>query len=155
MSLENHERRLVEFEDIEAIKKLKARYCAHADNGFNADGIASLFTEDGIWDGKKLGRYEGRESIRAFVKRVPNLMTFGIHYVMNPIIELQGDKATGQWYLLQACTLAESGEAAWQAGRYDEEYVKVAGEWKFKVVNFTSFFLTPFDQGWVKKQFVF
>ena len=38
-------------EDIEAIRNLKAKYCAFCDDGYDADGIASLFVDDGIWDG--------------------------------------------------------------------------------------------------------
>ncbi|MBV8360284.1 MAG: nuclear transport factor 2 family protein, partial [Deltaproteobacteria bacterium] len=36
-------------EDIENIKQLKARYCAFCDDNYNPQGIASLFTEDGVW----------------------------------------------------------------------------------------------------------
>ncbi len=48
--------------DIEEIKNLKARYC---DDNYDADGIASLFIEDGIFDGG-LSRpvSEGREAVR-------------------------------------------------------------------------------------------
>src|SRR5437762_1356320 len=40
------ERRLQVLEDAEAIRNLKARYAALCDNQYDADGIASLFTED-------------------------------------------------------------------------------------------------------------
>ena len=39
------EARVRRLEDIEAIKQLKARYCALCDAGYDADGIAPLFTE--------------------------------------------------------------------------------------------------------------
>ena len=45
MSLEDIERRLKVIEDIEEIKRLKARYCAYCDDNYDADGIASLFIE--------------------------------------------------------------------------------------------------------------
>jgi hypothetical protein len=45
MSLEDLERRIRVLEDIEAVKKLKARYCALCDEHFDADGLAVLFTE--------------------------------------------------------------------------------------------------------------
>ncbi len=38
-------------EDIEEIKRLKAGYCSSCDDNYDADSIASLFTEDAIWDG--------------------------------------------------------------------------------------------------------
>ena len=61
MSLEERIQRL---EDIEAIKQLKAEYCAYCDDGYNPDGIANLYTEDAVWDGGPFGRYEGRDAIR-------------------------------------------------------------------------------------------
>jgi hypothetical protein len=36
------------------------------------------------------------------------------------------------------------------AGRYDMEFVRVAGEWKISVFGFLWNFNTPYDEGWVK-----
>ena len=154
MNLEDLERRLRVLEDIEAIKKLKAHYCAYCDNNYDADGIAALFTEDAVWDGGNFGRYEGREAIRTFFRGAPRIFPFAIHQVMNPIIEVEGEQAKGQWYLFQPATLAEGNQAVWLAARYEEEYVKVGSEWKFKRLKVFPSFLTPYDQGWVKKRFV-
>ncbi len=154
MNLEDLERRLRVLEDIETIKKLKARYCAYCDNNYDADGIASLFTEDAVWDGGKFGRYEGQEAIRTFFRGAPRIFPFALHQVMNPIIEVEGEQAKGQWYLFQPATLAEGNQAVWLAARYEEEYVKVGSEWKFKQLKVFPSFLTPYDQGWVKKRFV-
>jgi hypothetical protein len=154
MSLEDLEKRIRVLEDIEAIKRLKARYCAYCDDSYNADGVAGLFTEDGVWE-TGVGRNEGREEIRAFFKQLPQSISFAIHMVLNPIIEVDGDTAKGSWYLLCPCTRAETGRAIWQAGRYDDEYVRVDGEWKFKNLKVSHyFFRTPFDEGWVKNRFV-
>jgi hypothetical protein len=73
---------------------------------------------------------------------------------MNPIIEVKGDQATGSWYLFQPATLAEGDQAVWLAARYEEEYVKLGGEWKFKHLKVFPSFLTPYEQGWVQKKFV-
>ena len=95
MSLEDLERRIKALEDIEEIKKLKARYCAYCDAGYDADAIAALFTEDAVWDGGMRGRAEEREGIRDFFAMAPQRLPFAIHMVMNPIIEVEGDAATG------------------------------------------------------------
>ncbi len=47
--------------DIEQIKQLKHRYCAYCDEQYDPDGIASLFTEDGVWDGGPFRLVEGPE----------------------------------------------------------------------------------------------
>ncbi len=154
MDLQEMEKRLKALEDVEEIKRLKHRYCGFCDDSYDADGIAGLFTEDGIWDGGMMGRADGREGIRSFFLGSPESMPFAVHMVMNPIIDVDGDTAKGTWYLFQACTFGEGNRAVWGSARYDEEYVRVDGAWMFKHLKLTSFFWTPFDEGWVKTQFV-
>jgi hypothetical protein len=45
---------------MEAVKQLKYRYCAACDDDYDSDRLAPLFTEDAIWDGGPMGRYEDR-----------------------------------------------------------------------------------------------
>jgi ketosteroid isomerase-like protein len=153
MSASGLEQRIAQLEDIEAIKKLKANYCLHVDHA-NEEGWVALFTEDAVWDSDKFGRFEGREAIRGLFRHIPEMLYFAIHYVMNPIIEVDGNRATGIWYLLEPCTFAKGEQAAWGAARYDEEYVKVGGQWKFKRLKLGSWFWTAFDQGWAKRRYV-
>ena len=145
--------RVRKLEDIEQIKQLKARYCAYCDDNYDAEGIASLFIEDGVWDGGALGRGEGHAGIVKFFKRAPSAFTFAIHYVMNPIIEVNGDAATGRWYLIQPLTRrnGDTESAMWLAGHYEDDYVRVNGEWKFQRLRFFTHILTPYDEGWAKK----
>src|SRR3990172_11585987 len=103
MDLEARTRRL---EDLEAIRQLKARYCRLCDDGYDADRLADLFTEDAVWDGGMLGKAEGRERIRRFFQRSPEVIPFSVHMVMNPLITVDGDTASGTWYLFQACSYA-------------------------------------------------
>ena len=153
MNMEEIERRLLALEAVEDIKRLKARYCAYCDDDYDADGIANLFAEDAIWEGGTFGRYNGRDEIRQFFVNAPAMLPFTVHMVMNPIIEVNGDTATGIWYLFQACTFAEGERAVWGSARYDEEYARVDGTWKFKNLKLSSHFWTPFDEGWVKTRF--
>ncbi|MDO8434190.1 MAG: nuclear transport factor 2 family protein [Candidatus Binatus sp.] len=152
-TIEELESRLRRLEDIEQIKKLKARYCAYCDDNYDADGIASLFTEDGVWDGGALGKGVGHEGIKKFFLRAPSAFTFAIHNVMNPIIEVDGDMATGRWYLVQPLTRRENDaeSAMWLAGRYEDDYVRVGAEWKFKRLRFITIFLAPYAEGWATK----
>ena len=152
-TMEELEKRIKALEDVEAIKMLKARYCAFCDDGYDADGIAGLFVEDGLWDGGMRGQAEGREEMRSFFRRAPQRLPFAIHMVMNPIIQVEGDIARGTWYLFQPCTFAEGDRVVWGSARYDEEYVRVDGEWMFSSLKLTSFFWTPFDKGWARERF--
>lgn len=84
MSLEEMERQLQALEDIEAIKKLKARYCQCADER-DAEGFASLFTEDGVFDGGTFGRAQGQAEVAQFLRGIQQRsLPFALHYVMNP-----------------------------------------------------------------------
>jgi len=85
----------------------------------------------------------------------PRLLSFAAHQVMNPIIDVQGDKATGIWKLFQPCTQVTAGgpRAVWLAAIYNDDYVKVGGKWMFKHLKVNSLFFTPYEDGWVKKQF--
>jgi hypothetical protein len=145
-----------QLEDLEAIKALKARYGYHCDDSYNADGISSLFVEDGVWEGGQLGRYQGRPAIHAFFLNLArDKISFAMHLFMNPLIEINGDTAIGHWYLMGPITLVEGNQAAWCAGRYFEEYVKVDGLWKYKLLRFTPYFISPFEKGWVERKFIF
>ena len=154
MSLEDLERKIKVLEDIEQIKQLKHRYCGYCDDNYDADAIVGLFTEDAIWDGGDFGKLEGREAIRSFFQKTPQILPFAIHMVLNPIIEVSGDKAKGTWYLFQPCTFGNGNRAVWGSARYDEDYVRVGGRWMFQHLRLTHHFWTPFDEGWVKTQFV-
>ena len=153
MSLEDLEKRIKVLEDIEDIKRLKRRYCLYCDDNYDADALADLFTEDAVWDGGIRGKSEGREAIRSFFQKAPQRLPFAIHMVTNPIIEVDGDTGKGTWYLFQPCTFADGDRAVWGAARYDEEYVRVNGQWKFQNLTLTSHFWTPFDEGWVQTKF--
>ena len=147
------EKRIALIEDIEAIRKLKARYCLYVDQP-NEDAWVSLFTEDAVWETDQFGVHQGREAIRPLFRSIPGFLSFAVHYVTNPIIEVDGDGATGNWLLLEPCTFIQGDQPTWGAARYEEQYVKLSGEWKFKRLKLISSFWTPYEQGWEKKRFI-
>lgn len=153
---EDLEARVRRLEDIEAIRLLKARYCDLCDRGYDADGLMELFTEDAVWDGGLFGRYEGTRRIRRFFEATGEIVRFAKHYVTNSVIEVDGDGATGRWYLLQTATMpSEAGDrAVWGAARYDERYRRTPGGWKFTSVALEWDFWTPHDEGWVKLRYL-
>ena len=147
------EQRIARLEDIEAIKQLKAEYCYRVDDG-EIDALMRRFTSDAVWDGGPMGRFEGRDAIGKFLSELPSQLSFYLHWVMNPWIEVDGDRARGRWYLVEPCTAAGRERAIWGAGRYREEYVREANAWKFLSVELTPIFWTPFDKGWAERRSV-
>ena len=104
--------------DIENIKQLKHRYCAYCDEKYDPDGIISLFVEDGVWDGGLFGRYEGHAAIREFFSGASNLISFANHYVSNPVIDVDGDSASGRWDLWQPMVSEPEHRACWLMAKY-------------------------------------
>lgn len=149
-------KRIQVLEDIEAIKRLKASYCylvdaAIAGDSSKWDELLAHFTDDAWADFELLGRYEGRENVgKLFKEIVASLLSYSAHMVSNPIIQVDGDEARGRWYVHVPLTGKAENMAGWLQGRYDEEYAKVNGEWKWRSITATFDFITPYDQGWVK-----
>jgi hypothetical protein len=145
------EKRVRLLEDIEEISKLKARYCNYVDGGWDRpthdyDGVASIFTEDGVWEAVPTIRAETREGIRDYFRRAQDI-SLAFHRISNPIIEVDGDKATGNWHVLVALT-HPNGKAVWIAGIYNDDFVRTSEGWKFKKLGFTFAFNVPYEKGW-------
>jgi len=151
MDLAELEKRITRIEDRENIKELKARYCAVCDDDHNPANITKLFVEDGIWEGGGFGQAKGHAAIRDLFKNFQQLISFSQHMVMNPIIEIDGNNAKATWYFLGPFTFRKDNEAKWTAVRYDDDYVKVNGEWKFKHLRANIRMHAPYETGWAKK----
>ena len=132
---------------IEAIKQLKHRYCHACDDNYNPDTLAPLFAEDAVWDGGALGKAQGRQSIRAFFAAASGLVRFALHEASLPVIEVDGDKATGVWALWQPMVLTQGDQAMWLVARYDDKYVKVDGAWLIQEVRITTRAFSPYEFG--------
>ena len=139
------EERLQRLEDIEEIRKLKARYAEACDDDHNGDRVAALFMPDGVWHQTTLPPCNGHEEIKAFMYSVRNSgrLRRSSHQFTNPIIDVEGDKATGRWKFVMMYTgnvpedardMTDGGDTQFHRiiGRYDEEYERHNGEWFFR-----------------------
>ena len=101
------------------------------------DALAAIFTEDAVCEfGPEYGKWEGRETIRTNYHGVFDEQPHfhAMHHITNHYIDLTGpDTATGRSYLLDVVTTAkpEDQPIVW-FGVYDEDYVKVDGNWLIK-----------------------
>ena len=155
------EERIARIEDVDAIIRLKHQYARYCDEGYDADGFASLFTEDGLWESNAFGVYHGRDEIHAFIQGLgKDTIHWALHYMTNPVIDLadDGESAQGTWLLLELATMAAvdgSGDpdAVLITANYDDEFVRVDGEWRFKSVKAHFHQVSNLDQGWVRQPF--
>jgi hypothetical protein len=151
------EERLKVLEDREELIKLKARYVNLNDGGWHGpthidpDAVAALFLADGVWDGAPYSGYaQGHAAIAALFRRF-RAVKFIVHYATNPLIEVDGDSATGHWHAL--VTSSMPGNAAlWLLGVYKEQYVRTAQGWRIKFLRFETAAAAPYELGWGKAE---
>lgn len=143
------EQRIARLEAIDAIKQLKARYCEICDGGHEPDEIVTLFTPDGIWEGEGIGRAVGHDEIKKLFRGFQQSISFSQHMVQNPIIEVNGDHASGRWYFFGLFTYARNNQRRWQAARYHEEYAQVNGAWQIKRLSIAPPVMSArYETGW-------
>jgi hypothetical protein len=147
--------RLDVLESEAAIRRLMVAYLDARDFGMGSGAyIASLFTDDGIWEGvgrlaEVLGFHQGRDAIE---RRFSATLPFSVHFLSNESIIINGDTAVGTWRYLQSTVY--KGQAVWIAGRYHNDFVRIEGQWKFQHVRIDALFVTPYEDGWVKTRFL-
>ncbi len=127
-------------EDIEAIRKLKARYWLSVDRKL-WDEFGECFTEDDIMDVPPVTRWQGRKDI---VEALSNILAsfITVHQGHHADIEITSEiTAKGIWAMydnLQDKSLNTKMEGY---GFYEDEYVKEKGRWKIKNLKLTRFFV--------------
>jgi len=143
----NLEHRITRLENREAINLLRAEYCYRIDSR-DWDGYAALFTADAFLDFGPVGTFTGRSEIRDFAENIVGAEhPFLAHMIHNPIIEVDGDTATGQWYFEVPCTFS-NGSAGWIQGTYSNVYNQTPDGWRFKEVIADFNYFAKYDEGW-------
>lgn len=123
-------------DDVRAIERLKHEYCYAIDDGRYGDW-ADLFAADGTFVMDDGTAYEGREELRAFGEDVfDDVYAESAHTVTNGLVDVDGDTATGRWYLALYHETAD-GESAVQQAVYHDEFERVDGEWRIAEANVT------------------
>lgn len=120
-------------DDIEEIKKLKARYFRALDSK-DWETYTQVFAEDCVVDLRRARgqRHEGREAFAAYARSLALVQS--IHHGHMPEIDLTGpDSATGVW-ALEDYNIWEDGTQNHGWGHYLETYVKRGGRWYIKTM---------------------
>jgi hypothetical protein len=142
------EAKVGELNDREALRLLRCRYHEYVNEGKLAE-IPNLFAEDGTLDFGYLGKANGKAELKKFFDALPRLLQFVKQFIHNHVVQIHGNTATGLSYL-EAKSVAK-GESYLVAARYDDEYVKQNGQWKFTKMNLTPYFTVPLREGWAQE----
>jgi uncharacterized protein (TIGR02246 family) len=128
--------------DRTKIRELTARYGRCFDDG-DAEGFAATFVEDGEMAVGTRPPTKGREALAEMCRTVPFAV---LHATVDPIIEIDGDRATQRVTVLVYQKAADRSEKPQltATGRYEDELVRTPGGWLFER-------RTAFLDGWKKK----
>lgn len=149
--------------DYLEIWKLQSLYAHLYHMGRNSE-VPSLFarkTPGVTMEIEDSGVYEGLESITRFwnevfdvnrMHRSPGFLA--IHMTVNPVIEInrKGTEAKGLWHSHGVASMGGGAGPVRQflcLGKYDMEYMKEDGQWKFYKFNYRLTFMCPYENGWV------
>lgn len=122
---------------IEKIRRMRLEYSYYMD-ARDLDYVANLYTEDALCEFGPYGSWQGRDTILENFKQVfvGNLKPkfSSLHYNTNHLVWIDSEtSARGVCYLLDIETFraADTNSILWHA-LYDEDYVKVDGNWKIQ-----------------------
>jgi hypothetical protein len=149
--------------DYLEIWKLQSMY-AHLYHIGMREHVPSLFAQKtpGVtMEIEDSGVYKGIESITRFWNTVfsrKSHLTAGflaVHMTVNPVIEInrEGTRAKGLWHShgFASIRLGPHLTPFLCLGKYDMEYVKEGGQWKFLTFAYRQTFMSPHLKGWVEE----
>ena len=166
-------RRVNNLEDTNSIRNLQYSYGYFMDKGLY-DEVVELFCEDGVLSFMG-GLYKGKKSVRRlYCGRLREIFTKGLnkpiyglladHMQSQGIIHIdengQTAKARFRALLQGGChkTMQDPPERLpkqwWEAGVYENEYIKQDGIWKIKFLNYNLHWQATFEDGWANSDVI-
>lgn len=138
--------RLRRLETREQLKELRAKYCYYVDER-NWGPFYDLFVEDPTLDFGGMGVYQGRDGLERFAHEfVEGQLEGSAHMLSNPILAVDGDEATGRWYVQSPLKFTD-GSGAWRQGWYRDEYRRVEDEWHIGAIEMRFVYTADYDEG--------
>jgi hypothetical protein len=126
---------VIDLESIELIKQLKARYFRSIDT-CDLKTLEQVFTPD-AWIHYRSPTYDIRHEgwkaeLEGFFRLGFTETKFGMHHGHMPEITVNGDTATGLWYLQDIFYNLEVMKICEGTALYEDEYVRRDGEWRIR-----------------------
>ncbi len=129
-------------EDELALRGLMDRYI---DAVARRDGTAwaATWAEDASWSlmGQEV---TGRDNVLALWQQMVSGFEFAIMMPSSGMFEIDGDTASGHWYL-QEFTRDLEGNAASILSRYRDTYTRVDGQWLYRSRHYDVMYFGPAD----------
>jgi uncharacterized protein (TIGR02246 family) len=116
-----------QLDDVDEIRQLIARYC-HLVDARRIEEWVDCFTDDAVFEVRG-SRTEGRDAILKMGEGIRQSGTGSRHWVTNVIVDVDGDEATSESYLMMVSQSAEPAIRA--SGVYRDRLRRVDGRWRF------------------------
>ena len=132
------EKRIQTLEDIEAIKKLKARYWFACDSR-DAQEIKDCFVTEGLLiDFGFIGQFTDLDTfIKLFLEMTDKPSHIDLHHGLAPEIEIiSEDCASGRWRMQFQLIETATQVAQFMGGYYEDTYRKEDGDWKIATTKY-------------------
>jgi hypothetical protein len=132
------EARVLRLESERDIQRLMVKYATSLDYGDN-DAWAQCFTPDGVFDVRRRGEpmfsHVGTEALAAFASTHTSApAVYHKHFLSIPSVDIDGDSAHATTYftmLHEGLVEPKNGPVVLVFGRYIDDLVRSAGEWRF------------------------
>jgi hypothetical protein len=119
----------MDHDTLDALRRLKYRYLRTLDLKL-WDGFASTLTPDVEASYGPQLRFDGREAVVEFMRSCLGPAIITVHHCHHPELTVDGDRATGTWYLQDTVIIGEHRMLLRGAAFYDDEYRRGSdGEW--------------------------
>lgn len=129
-------------EDELALRNLMGRY-TDAVNRRDADAWIATWADDAVWN--LLGNpVTGRQDILALWLQMMGDFEFALMLPSSGVFEVNGDSASGHWYLHEYTRDLE-GNASTMLSRYADTYVKQGDQWLFQQREYSFIYNGPAD----------
>ena len=151
-------RRIARLEAEGDVRRVVAHYFALCDTLGEDTPLAelgALFTRDTLWEGAgryraAFGAHRGRDAVVAMLAGYcgpPAHFVLNAHFLSSEAIEVDGDRATGRWMMLQTSTYADGRSDCRSAAltidlRIEEEAWRIA---RFRTENLFSRAVAPWN----------
>lgn len=139
------EQRIKRLEDLEEIRGLRMRYHYCVNEHIYAQA-AEIHTEDAFVSFGKLAEARGKAEIAALYERLENNVTLIRQFPCQPIVTLDGDRASAVCYL--DARYAQQGTSIIAAVTYFDQYVRTPEGWRMSEMIVRVDFAVPLEQGW-------
>jgi hypothetical protein len=125
--------------DIDEIERVKYRYLRALDTK-HWDEFADTLTEDVVGDyGSSLGKehhFTDRDSLVEFMRGAMPANILTEHRVTHPEIDVDGDEATGIWYLQDRVIVPEFNFMLYGAAFYHDRYRRTPDGWRISATGY-------------------